>query len=62
MYNLAAETGGIGCITAYRAPVAHNKVLINAHLLEASRINAASRFFSRPQRVSIRRTAEKVPM
>jgi nucleoside-diphosphate-sugar epimerase len=43
VYNLAADMGGIGYITAKLADIARNNVLINAHVLEASRINGVSR-------------------
>ena len=45
VYLLAADMGGIGYITAYHAEVARNNVLINAHMLEASRVNGVSRLF-----------------
>jgi nucleoside-diphosphate-sugar epimerase len=44
VYNLAADMGGIGYITASHADIARNNILINAHTLEASRINAVRRF------------------
>ena len=44
-YQLAADMGGIGYITEFRADVARNNVLINAHMLEASRENQVSRYF-----------------
>jgi GDP-D-mannose 3',5'-epimerase len=44
VYNLAADMGGIGYITAFRASIARNNILINAHMLEASRQNGAERF------------------
>jgi GDP-D-mannose 3',5'-epimerase len=44
VYNLAADMGGIGYITAFRASIARNNILINAHMLEASRQNGAQRF------------------
>jgi GDP-D-mannose 3',5'-epimerase len=44
VYNLAADMGGIGYITASHADIARNSVLINAHMLEASRLNGVSRF------------------
>lgn len=44
VYNLAADMGGIGYITAFRANIARNNILINAHMLEASRQNGAQRF------------------
>jgi GDP-D-mannose 3',5'-epimerase len=45
VFQLAADMGGIGYITAFRADVARNNVLINAHMLEAARENAVSRYF-----------------
>jgi GDP-D-mannose 3', 5'-epimerase len=44
VYNLAADMGGIGYITASHADISRNNILINAHMLEASRLNGASRF------------------
>ena len=44
VYNLAANMGGIGFITAVGAEVMHDNVLINAHMLEASRQNGVKRF------------------
>src|SRR5580765_4882814 len=44
VYNLAADMGGIGYITAYLADISRNNILINAHMLEASRQNGAKRF------------------
>ena len=44
VYNLAADMGGIGYITAYLADISHNNLLINAHMLEASRKNSIKRF------------------
>lgn len=44
VYNLAADMGGIGYITAYHADIARNNILINAHMLEASRISGVKRF------------------
>ena len=45
VYQLAADMGGIGYITAFRADVARNNVLINAHMLEAAREQAVERYF-----------------
>ncbi|MBM3948391.1 MAG: NAD-dependent epimerase/dehydratase family protein [SAR202 cluster bacterium] len=45
VYNLAADMGGIGFITAYHADVARNNVLISANMLEAARANGVLRFF-----------------
>ena len=44
VYNLAADMGGIGYITAFLAQISVNNTLINAHMLEASRINDVKRF------------------
>lgn len=44
VYNLAADMGGIGYITAYLAEISRNNILINAHMLEAARQNGVERF------------------
>ncbi len=44
VYNLAADMGGIGFITAYHADIARNNILINVHMLEAARLQSVSRF------------------
>lgn len=44
VYNLAADMGGIGYITASLAHIARNNILINAQMLEASRLNEVKRF------------------
>jgi GDP-D-mannose 3',5'-epimerase len=44
VYHLAADMGGIGYITAYHANIARNSAMINMHMLEAARVNAAKRF------------------
>src|SRR4030088_716931 len=44
VYNLAADMGGIGYITANHADIARNNILINAHMIEASRLNGISSF------------------
>jgi GDP-D-mannose 3',5'-epimerase len=44
VYNLAADMGGIGYITASLAGIARNNILINAHMLEASRLNGVAKF------------------
>jgi GDP-D-mannose 3', 5'-epimerase len=44
VYNLAADMGGIGYITASHADIARNNILINAHMLEASRMNGVKKF------------------
>jgi len=44
VYNLAANMGGIGFITAVGAEVMYDNVLINAHMLEASRRNHVKMF------------------
>jgi GDP-D-mannose 3', 5'-epimerase len=44
VFNLAADMGGIGYITAFHAAIASNNILINAHMLEASRDQGVKRF------------------
>jgi nucleoside-diphosphate-sugar epimerase len=44
VYNLAADMGGIGYITASLADISRNNILINTHMLEASRINGVQKF------------------
>jgi GDP-D-mannose 3', 5'-epimerase len=44
VYNLAADMGGIGFITAKHAEIARNNILINAHMLEASRQQEVKRY------------------
>ena len=45
IYNLAADMGGIGYITAILADIARNNTLINTHMIEAARENEVERFF-----------------
>ncbi|HEX6130808.1 MAG TPA: NAD-dependent epimerase/dehydratase family protein [Actinomycetota bacterium] len=45
VYQLAADMGGIGYITAFHADIARNNALINAHMLDAAYRNGASRYF-----------------
>jgi nucleoside-diphosphate-sugar epimerase len=45
VYQLAADMGGIGYITAFHADIARNNVLINAHMLEASSRNGVGNYF-----------------
>ncbi len=44
VYNLAADMGGIGYITAFLAAISRNNILINANMLEACRQNGVNRF------------------
>ena len=44
VYNLAADMGGIGYITASLADIALNNTLINAHMLRAAVANDVERF------------------
>ena len=44
VYNLAADMGGIGYITAYHAFLTRNNSLINNHMLEAARIEEVKRY------------------
>jgi len=66
VYNLAADMGGIGYITACHADIARNNILINAHMLEASRLNGIQRFlFSSSACVyaqSKQKSAEVIPL
>src|SRR5712664_2669297 len=66
VYNLAADMGGIGFITAKHADISRNNILINAHMLEASRQNGVKRFlFSSSACVyaqSKQRDAEVIPL
>ena len=45
VYNLAANMGGIGFIHSHKAEIMHDNVLINIHMLEAARLNGATRYF-----------------
>ena len=44
VYNLAADMGGIGYITANLADISRNNILINVNMLEASRQNTVKKF------------------
>jgi GDP-D-mannose 3',5'-epimerase len=44
VFNLAADMGGIGYIGSALADIARNNILINAHMLEASRIHDVKKF------------------
>jgi GDP-D-mannose 3',5'-epimerase len=44
VYQLAADMGGIGYITAHHADVARNNTLINTHMLEAAAISGVARY------------------
>lgn len=44
VYQLAADMGGIGYITAFHADIARNNTMINVHMLEAARLNGVRRF------------------
>ncbi len=45
VYNLAADMGGIGYITAFLADISRNYILINTHMLEAAHINSVAKYF-----------------
>jgi GDP-D-mannose 3',5'-epimerase len=45
VYQLAADMGGIGYITANHADIARNNILINAHMIEAAYQNGAEKYF-----------------
>ncbi|HYM78910.1 MAG TPA: NAD-dependent epimerase/dehydratase family protein [Candidatus Dormibacteraeota bacterium] len=44
VYNLAADMGGIGYITAFLADISKNNILINAHMLDASKQNGVQKY------------------
>ncbi len=44
VYQLAADMGGIGYITAYHALIFRNNALINLHMLEAARLNRVKKY------------------
>jgi len=44
VYGLAAEMGGIGFIEHNKAVIMHDSVLINTHMLEASRVHGVGRY------------------
>ncbi|MCX5907573.1 MAG: NAD-dependent epimerase/dehydratase family protein, partial [Deltaproteobacteria bacterium] len=44
VYQLAADMGGIGYITAYHALIFRNNALINLHMLEAARISQVQNY------------------
>ncbi|HYM91049.1 MAG TPA: NAD-dependent epimerase/dehydratase family protein [bacterium] len=43
-YHLAANMGGIGFITAHKAEIMRDSVLINTHMLEAARTHKVTKF------------------
>jgi nucleoside-diphosphate-sugar epimerase len=44
VYALAAEMGGIGFIETHKAAIVRDNTLINAHTIEAARVNEVERF------------------
>jgi nucleoside-diphosphate-sugar epimerase len=44
VYHLAANMGGIGFIETNKATIVHDNLLMDTHMLEAARVNGASRF------------------
>ncbi|MDI6759056.1 MAG: NAD-dependent epimerase/dehydratase family protein [Candidatus Omnitrophota bacterium] len=44
VYNLAANMGGIGFIETHKAEIVHDNILINMHMLEASRLARVKKF------------------
>ena len=44
VYNLAADMGGIGYIATNLADITRNNILINAHMIEASRLHGVKKF------------------
>ena len=45
VYGLAADMGGMGFISSHHSEILHNNSLINAHTLEAARLNGVKRYF-----------------
>lgn len=45
VYNLAADMGGIGFITAVKADLVRNNILINTNMAEAARVGGVKRLF-----------------
>lgn len=45
VYHLAANMGGIGYISSNHADISRDNVLMDAHMLQASYVNGADRFF-----------------
>ena len=44
VYHLAADMGGVGYITAFRAEIIRNNTMIDIHMLEAARLRGVRRF------------------
>ena len=61
VYNLAADMGGIGYISFSHGVSARNNVLVSTHLLEASRVNGASRFFFSSSACVYPQSSQKLP-
>jgi nucleoside-diphosphate-sugar epimerase len=61
VYNLAADMGGIGYITAYHAEIARNNILINANMLEASRLNGVLKFLFSSSACVYAQSKQKTP-
>src|ERR1700730_18511793 len=61
VYNLAADMGGIGYITTSRAGISRNNILINAHMLEASRQNGVKRFLFSSSACVYNQSKQKAP-
>ena len=59
VYNLAADMGGIGYITAFHALLTRNNILINSHMLEAARLEAVNRYLTPVPPASIHSTYKK---
>jgi hypothetical protein len=53
VYNLAADMGGIGFITASHAAIARNNIPINAHMLEARRLQTEQRHSAAARRTGM---------
>ena len=54
--------GGIGYITSFLAEISKNNILINAHMLEASKQNGVKKLScSRPRLACTRSTSRRTP-
>ncbi len=61
VYNLAADMGGIGYITANHADISRNNILINTHMLDASRLNGVQRFLFSSSDVEPLKESDAIP-
>jgi len=66
VYQLAADMGGIGYITAIHATLSRNNILINSHMLEAARLARVKRYLYTSSAcvypANLQKNAEIVPL